>query len=336
MRTRLRTLAILLLTAGLLTLFFRGVDGAEVWREMRRARLSLVGAAVLATVAVYLLRALRWQYLLQPLGHARFGVAFRTTVIGFAASTLLPARAGEVIRPWLLARREGFSPTAAFATIVLERLLDLLTVALLFGVFLLASPPSETGDPRLFRAVRVGALGAAALSAAALVAMFALARDPVRLGEAAARWGGRLPGRAGALLARLVQRFAEGVHVVRRPRALAIALALSLPLWMAIAAGIWLTSLAFDVTLPFSGSFLVMSLLVVGVAVPTPGAVGGFHAAYRVAATQFYGASDERAVGAGLVLHAVSFVPVTVAGMAFMAQEGLTLAGLRRAVGGAG
>jgi uncharacterized protein (TIRG00374 family) len=331
MRTRLRTLAILLLTAGLLALFLRGVDGAEVWREMRQARLSLIAAAVLATAVVYVLRALRWQYLLQPLGPTRFGVAFRTTVIGFAASTLLPARAGEVIRPWLLARREGLSPTAAFATIVLERLLDLLTVALLFGVFVLLAPEPRAADPRIFRAVRVGALGAALLSTAVLLLVFWLAADPARLGRLAGRWGARLPGRAGTVLARLVERFAEGLHVVRRPRELAVALALSLPLWMAIAAGIWLTSLAFDVTLPFSGSFLVMSLLVVGVAVPTPGAVGGFHAAYRVAATQFYGASDERAVGAGLVLHAVSFVPVTVAGMAFMAQEGLTLAGLRRA-----
>jgi uncharacterized protein (TIRG00374 family) len=331
MRTRLRTLAILLLTAGLLALFLRGVDAAEVWREMRQARLSLIAAAVLATAVVYVLRALRWQYLLQPLGPTRFGVAFRTTVIGFAASTLLPARAGEVIRPWLLARREGLSPTAAFATIVLERLLDLLTVALLFGVFVLLAPEPRAADPRIFRAVRVGALGAALLSTAVLLLVFWLAADPARLGRLAGRWGARLPGRAGTVLARLVERFAEGLHVVRRPRELAVALALSLPLWMAIAAGIWLTSLAFDVTLPFSGSFLVMSLLVVGVAVPTPGAVGGFHAAYRVAATQFYGASDERAVGAGLVLHAVSFVPVTVAGMAFMAQEGLTLAGLRRA-----
>ena len=212
-----------------------------------------------------------------------------------------------------------------------ERLLDLLTVALLFSVFVLLAPEPRAADPRIFRAVRVGALGAALLSTAVLLLVFWLAADPARLGRLAGRWGARLPGRAGTVLARLVERFAEGLHVVRRPRELAVALALSLPLWMAIAAGIWLTSLAFDVTLPFSGSFLVMSLLVVGVAVPTPGAVGGFHAAYRVAATQFYGASDERAVGAGLVLHAVSFVPVTVAGMAFMAQEGLTLAGLRRA-----
>ena len=57
--------------------------------------------------------------------------------------------------------------------------------------------------------------------------------------------------------------------------------------------------------MPFTGSFLIMALLVVGVAVPTPGAVGGFHAAFRLGATTFFGAPDDAAVGAAIVLHAV-------------------------------
>ena len=57
--------------------------------------------------------------------------------------------------------------------------------------------------------------------------------------------------------------------------------------------------------MPFTGSFLLIALLVVGVAVPTPGAVGGFHEAFRIGATMFYGAPDDAAVGAAIVLHAV-------------------------------
>jgi hypothetical protein len=69
---------------------------------------------------------------------------------------------------------------------------------------------------------------------------------------------------------------------------------------------------------------------VIGVAVPTPGAVGGFHAAYLFAVTVFFGVSNDRAVGAAVVLHAISFLPVTLAGIALMAGEGLTLSGARR------
>ena len=99
---------------------------------------------------------------------------------------------------------------------------------------------------------------------------------------------------------------------------------------MSIAAGIWLTSRAFHITFPYSASFLVMTMLVVGVAVPTPGAIGGFHAFFQFTVETFFGASHDRAVGAAIVLHAISFLPVTIVGLLFMLSEGLTLAGVRR------
>jgi uncharacterized membrane protein YbhN (UPF0104 family) len=118
--------------------------------------------------------------------------------------------------------------------------------------------------------------------------------------------------------------------VMRQPGRMLVSLALSVPLWLAIAAGIWLTSRAFHITFPYLASFLVMTILVVGVAVPTPGAVGGFHLAYQIAVEVFVGAPTDRAVGAAIVLHAISFVPVTMLGIFFMASEGLTLGGARK------
>ena len=69
--------------------------------------------------------------------------------------------------------------------------------------------------------------------------------------------------------------------------------------------------------------------LVVGVALPTPGGAGGFHLTYKIAVTQFLGADPDTAVAVALVLHAVSFVPVTILGLVFMSQDGLTLGGLK-------
>jgi uncharacterized membrane protein YbhN (UPF0104 family) len=127
------------------------------------------------------------------------------------------------------------------------------------------------------------------------------------------------------MVATFVESFTQGLGVMRQPRRLLVSLALSIPLWLSIAAGIWLTSLAFHITLPYVGSFLVMTILVVGVAMPTPGAVGGFHAAYQIGVQSFFGAPDDRAIGAAIVLHAVSFVPVTLLGLYFMARDGLSL-----------
>ncbi len=337
MTVRVRTALILLLTAGLLAFFVRNADLAGVWAEMRRADPGLLLASLLFTAVTYALRAWRWQYLLRPIGRAPYASALRATIIGFAASALLPARAGEIIRPYLLARREGFSTAAAFATIVLERLLDLVTVLLLFSAFLLFFDPGlAVTDARTFAAIRVGAGGAAVTAVVGLAGLAVLAGHPERLGRAAGRLERWLPARIASVLERLVARFAAGMAVLRMPSELARAMAISVPLWMSIAAGIWLAARAFHITLPFTGSFLVMSLLVVGVAVPTPGAIGGFHAAFRVGVTAFYGATEEQAVGAAIVLHAISFVPVSVAGIALMAHEGLSLGRMRSLAGHAG
>ena len=82
--------------------------------------------------------------------------------------------------------------------------------------------------------------------------------------------------------------------------------------------------------MPFTGSFLLISLLVIGVAVPTPGAIGGFHEAYRVGATMFFGAPDSAAVGAAIIAHLFSLGPALLFGLFFAAQAGLNFAGMRR------
>ena len=326
MASRVRTVLIVLLTFGLLWFFFRNADMPRVWAEMRRARPMLLVGAVLITGVTYVLRSLRWQYLLAPIGHVRFSTAFRTTVIGFAATFLLPARAGEVIRPYLLARQEGLPGSAAFATIILERLLDLVTVVSLFAFFVLTADPASTAAaPAAMERVKVGGLIAAAAGAFALAVAFVAAGHPERLGRWALSVERVLPARLARIVASFVETFTQGLAVMRQPRRLLVSLALSIPLWLSIAAGIWLTSLAFHITFPFVGSFLVMTILVVGVAMPTPGAVGGFHAAYQIAVQTFFGVPDDRAIGAAIVLHGVSFVPVTLLGLAFMARDGISL-----------
>ena len=136
MRSTVRNVAIAVLAIALIALFLRNADLPSVWQEIRRAQLGLLAVAIASIFLNMVLRSIRWQYLLEPIGATSFGNAFRTTMIGFAATFVLPARAGELLRPYLLARREGFSATAAFATIVLERVLDLLTVVLLLAVFM--------------------------------------------------------------------------------------------------------------------------------------------------------------------------------------------------------
>ena len=330
MRSRVRTVAILLLTVGLLAFFLRDANMAGVWAETRRADATWLLLALLTTAMTYVIRAWRWQSMLAPLGATHFGTALRTTIIGFAASAVLPARAGEVLRPYLLARREQISAPAAFATIIIERLIDLATVLLMFAVFVFTVPAGAiTADPRHLSRVQFWGTVAAGGALLGLAVLFALAGHPERLGRAALRIESILPARLAAAVARFVETFAKGLAVMRHPARLLEAVALSMPLWLSIALQIWLVSRAFHITFPFTGTFLVLMFLVVGVAVPTPGAIGGFHAAYEIAIATFFSAPVDRVVGAAIVLHAISFVPVTIAGLLLMAREGLTFSGAR-------
>jgi uncharacterized protein (TIRG00374 family) len=317
------TLVIVALTVGLFAVFLHGIDLHEAWQAVLGAHAGWIAAAVLVTLQTYVFRAWRWQILLRPIGRASFVNAFKTTVIGFAATFLLPARIGEVLRPYLLARREGFNPAAVFATIVVERLLDLCTVLLLFAVAL-TTAQAEVGPD-----VRMAGWLFAGLSVVGIGILFVLAGHPDRLGRWAGLLARRLPARLGGAVEHLVKTFAEGLQVMRTPRRLAAAMLASFPLWLSIALGIMLTSWAFDLTIPFVGSFLVVGYLTIGVAVPTPGGAGGFHTMYRLALVQFFHAPEGRAVAAAVVLHLVSFVPVTILGLLSMWQDGLTFGSLK-------
>jgi len=330
MTRHIRSVIILLLTVGLMAFFLRNANLSRVWSEVLSARWDLLLAGVVLTLVAYLLRVERWRHLLYPIGNPKFGSALRATVIGFAANALLPGRVGEVVRPLVLARRERLSATATFATIVVERLLDLLAVCLIVAGFVtLSGFETSAASGELLETLETAAVVAGGLAVATLGGVFLLAANPARAGRVVHRWAIRAPGGLVRPLTSFAERFLEGLAVTRQARPLGVALAWSVPLWTATALSIWCVTEAFGIHVPLSGATILMALIVVGVAVPTPGGVGGYHAAYQLGATVLYGATDDRAVGAALVMHLVSFGPITLLGLVFMAQDGLRLRGIR-------
>jgi len=331
MRSHLRTVVVVVLAAALLALFLHNVDLWGAITAIAHARPGWLALSLATTFANLAIRAFRWQYLLEPLGNATFANAFRATAVGFAASSVLPARAGEVIRPYFLSRHEPMSATGAFATIILERLLDTVTVLVQLAAFvLLFGSAASAANPVAFSAVKWAGASAAVISVVALAVLFVLAGDPARFARAMTRLEHVVPSALAGLIARVVEKFARGLGIIRRPSRLLAALALSVPLWLSIDLGIWAVAMAFGFAVPFTGSFLILAFLVIGVAVPTPGAIGGFHEAFRLAATTFYAAPDDAAVGAAIVSHAFSVGPALLLGLFFAADAGLNLSRMRQ------
>jgi uncharacterized protein (TIRG00374 family) len=322
---RTRSILVTVLAIALFGWFLRHANLPDVWAHLRHARADLLAAGVATVVLTYVVRAWRWQVLLDPIGRAGFRIAFRTTVIGFAALGVLPARAGDVIRPYLLARHERLPMPAVLATIVVERVLDLVAVLALLSIYVWGVADTTMLPAALRRPIEVSAAIAGLGTVALLVLTWILATHPERVGGLVLMSARVLPHAMAERLAGLARTFSSGFAVAREPRALAAALAWSILLWIGIAAEAWLVTIALGIGIPFTGTFLLQALLVIGVAVPTPGAIGSYHEAFRIGVTTFFGVPQDGAVAAAIVTHAISYVPVIVTGVVFMVQDGVNM-----------
>jgi glycosyltransferase 2 family protein len=323
---RWRLLGGALLALVLLAFFFHDVDWSELAAAFGSADHVYLAGVALVTVVTYLLRAWRWGSLLAPLAPVPLRDLFSATFVGFMTGLLVP-RAGEVVRPYLISRRHPIRTSAGFASIILERLLDVVSVLLLFALYLyvLPTPSAQTRGPLLGYLKLGGAL--AGVAAVVVLAVLLLLH-----GHAATVVGGLrrvlrpLPERWRDAVAGAVATFAEGLAVLKAsPRHLLAIFGQSILVWLSICLGIWWNNLAFGLDLPFHTSFLMVAFLTVGVAAPTPGAVGGFHEFYLLALTQAFSVDRHTAAAAGIACHALSNLPVLVLGLALLGREGLTM-----------
>jgi uncharacterized protein (TIRG00374 family) len=310
----------------LLAVFLRGVDARALAQAFRAADPLPLAGVILCTVLAYLARSWRWGYLLSPVVRVPFGHLFSATAVGFMTGLVIP-RAGEVVRPYLVARRHPISTVAAFASIILERLVDLITVIVLFGLYLyvLPTPAAQATGPLLDTLEAGGALAALA----ALLVLALLAALHLRAGQALAiaeRLLRPFPARLARPVIGGLRSFAEGLAVLQAsPAHLLVIAGQSLLVWLPIALGLHWNNLAFGLDLPFHATFLLLAALTVGVAVPTPGMVGGFHAAYLLALTEAFAVDRQTAAAAGIASHAFTNVPVLLLGLVFLGREGLSM-----------
>ena len=171
-----------LLAVVLLWLATRGVDPAGLFAAMAHAKRLPLVMVVALTVLMYVIRAMRWRLLLPALKDASILDLFGITNIGFMAGLVIP-RAGEVLRPYLASRRYGVPVSAGFASIVLERLMDLITVLFLLALYMFILPrPVAERDDALMTTLRAGAglAFATALAGMAFLAALRVEGGPAR------------------------------------------------------------------------------------------------------------------------------------------------------------
>lgn len=328
----LRVAVSLALAALLLWVFLKNLDLRAVGDAIGKARPGWVVVAVVTSIVMIPIRSWRWTWLLRTVGKVRQRDANVATCIGFAATTLLPARAGEVVRPVALSRLARVPLAPSVLSILIERLLDLLSVLVLFIVYALGGfAPTEVGGDASARLdlLRRSALVLGVVTAVALVVMSALGRRP----EAAMRFLepflAKLPRRFADRLRSLASHLLAALQPLETARDAAVLAASSAALWLVICFQIHATLLAFDLRFPYPVTFFVLAWAVLGLAIPTPGGVGGYHAAVAYCLTGFYAVPAATAAAFAVVAHAISFVPITILGLLFLGASGLSLGKLR-------
>lgn len=253
----------------------------------------------------------RWAQLLER-GTVKLRLLFSSMMVGYTVNTLLPARLGEVARIYLLHRRAGIPAGRTLSTIIVERLLDVATVVLIFGVALLAVDLPDW--------MRSSVLLGTGLLVAGLLALVVIAYLPRSLID---RARGLVPKIESMPFKGTIEAgFTLLVEVVKTRRGI-LAFVWSLPAWACVVVGTHVILLGFGMDVPIWASMVLVSATTLGMTIPSsPGYVGVFHL-LAAESLELFGVAESPAETAALFLHIVSFAPVTLLGLYYVWADGL-------------
>lgn len=302
--------------------FLSRADLPRVASLLRATDLRLVALACLTVGFTSLQRAWRWRQLLSPLGTYAVRDLWATILMGWSVSVLLPGRLGEVARPVFLSRRASIAASAALGSVVLERLFDVVAIlTLLAGYLLLAPAPtgaSAAGAATLavLRSAGMGLLAALVLSG--VLAILAARNASVRR-RVTATVERLLPARAAGVLVS----FLTGMSGLRNRTAAVQVLLSSVALWATVVLTYVLLFVAVGIAVPWYGAIPLLTLLVIGAAVPTPAGVGAFHKVAQLGLVGLFGVENDAAVAYAIISHAVAFLPLAAVGLVLLVRGGL-------------
>jgi uncharacterized membrane protein YbhN (UPF0104 family) len=328
-----------LVIVALFAAFLRGVSLEGVTAAIRGTHVPYVAAAVMVSLAGFFFRIVRWRYLLAPLKWARLRSLAAAVFCGWAVSAILPGRVGEVARAVLLRHREGVRASAAFGTIVLERMLDAFAVLILLAASLGFVPAAALGSQQasLMSAIRLSALIAFGALVAAAIAILLMHHIPPVVQAALQGAVGRMPGALGRAAWGMIEAFGTGLSGALRDRASPGVNALRLRSAVAVHTGLLWTMIcavhvlllrAFDIDASVFTVPPLLFLITLGLAVPVPAGLGSYHTAVQLGLTTMLGVSKETAAGYAIVSHAVTLGPPTVIGLVVLMREGLAISTL--------
>lgn len=300
-----------------LVLVFRGVDAQELTSALRAAEYAWLLPAIGLLAGSLAIRAFRWRVLFFPQTGLRLATLFHVLNTSYLINNVLPARAGDVIRAGLISTREPVSASRALATVVVERVLDGLTLALMLAFLLPLFPVPD-------QVARIGQVAGTSMAAAG-VGLMILSTQRAR----SVRWAhailDRIPRIDKLQWSERIGSLIDGLGALRSPAALGRAAIWSVIVWMLSGVAYYFVLRAFDLQLSITAGIFVLVVTTLVLIVPaTPGYVGVFDYA-AVLALSVFGVERSLAVSCAIVLHAASYVTFSAMGLISLIRESLSL-----------
>ncbi len=303
-----------LISAAFLYPVVRGLHLDQVWYYLRHARYVWILPGVLVYFVGVWLRTWRWYYMLRPIKRISLRHLFPVVCIGYFGNNVYPARAGEVLRAYVLKRKEGVPISASLATILVERVFDGL-VMLLFVFLALPFAPALAGYRRF-----VTGISLAFFAVLGLFFLAALRPDHVQ-GLYHHTLRRILPAALRPRLDEMLDRFLAGIHFLARPQDVLMTFVTSVLIWLAETVKYWFVMHAFAFSVPFIVLMLMNGIVNLATSLPAaPGYVGTFDTP-GIAVLVAFGVDPDLAAGYTLVLHAALWVPITALGAFYMWRE---------------
>ncbi len=283
-------IALLGAMAGLLWLFVRELDWRQLGVTLRDAVWWPLVPAVAIAFGMLWCAAYGLRVMLAPRYEVSTRRLFRYTIVAYAASVITPARAGELVRLWLLKHRDGVPTADAAAVVVAQKVVD----GLMMILFVAPAPLLIPGLPTwVGRAIAI-------VAGVAVVVFVGLAIAVSRVGvRPAGTW---------------VARFIAGMHVLRSPRRLVLVAGAQLLAWAIDLVMVACVLHAVGIDLPVAAGLLILFTLNLTIAVPTPANLGSLEVGV-FAATRVLGVDDAKALAFALLYHACLVVPILVTGL---------------------
>jgi len=320
LRRSLQIASITILTILLLAIFLWNSNLRDVWRILKSTSAAWFALGLFTNFCALIFRTIRWRALLDVDDPPPFYPTFFANTTGYMLSTVLPIRAGDVARPALLARRTRVHFAAALGTVLTERIIDLVAIIVLYVYYCVRHWNDFTEGRRV---VQDGAIGASAVLGALVVVTVGIFffRERVRVLHA---WIGKvIPARFREPWMKFFDSFTRSLDIVHHPLALLRVLLCTAAIWICLTAQFWLVLIAAHRALDFDTSFFICGVTTIGLAIPTPGGVGGFHKICQYVLTTFYKFDIDSSVAVTVLLHIVGTIPVVATGLLLLFREGV-------------